>query len=75
VSEGTGTGKRTSTNGVEDARDYRTEPGYRSDAVWEHKKGRVWRLVEKLERRNRTLEYQVRVLQARLRAARPKDAS
>lgn len=47
--------------------DYRAEPGYRADAVWEHKKGKVWRLVEKLERQNRTLIYANRVLQARVR--------
>jgi len=38
-----------------------------SDEVWEHKKGRVWQIVQKLTYENRALRYQVRVLQARAR--------
>jgi hypothetical protein len=40
-----------------------------SDEVWEHKKGKVWKLVEKLTQENRALRYQVKVLQARARRA------
>lgn len=49
------------------------------DEIWEHKKGRVWRLVERLTVENRGLRYQNRVLQARLRglgcAVSPSDAT
>lgn len=42
-----------------------------SDEIWEHKKGRIWLLVRRLELENRVLRRQVRILQARLaRAAR-----
>jgi hypothetical protein len=41
------------------------------DEIWEHKKGRVWLLVKKLERENKDLRYQVKVLQTRLKARGP----
>lgn len=45
-----------------------------ADAIYEHKKGKAWQIVGKLERENHTLRYQVRVLQARLRrVAGPKE--
>lgn len=37
------------------------------DEIWEHKKGQVWRIVERLTFENRALRYQVKVLQMRLR--------
>lgn len=39
------------------------------DAIWEHKKGRVWLIVKRQEEEIAALRYQVRVLQARLRRA------
>lgn len=36
------------------------------DEIWEHKKGQVWLLVKRLTLENRSLRYQVRVLQARV---------
>ncbi len=40
---------------------------HHGDAIWEHKKGRVWLIVQRQERDLRTLRYQVKVLQARCR--------
>ena len=44
--------------------------GRRPDEVWEHKRGKVWRVVEKLEHENRVLRWQLKVLRARLATQR-----
>ena len=45
------------------------------DEIWEHKKGRIWQHVRKLEQENRALRYANKVLQHRARVAQLAEAT